>query len=300
MDMQMERLPWSEEDWWSVATAVGAETARVEIASRFLPQVRIDRDAMTVTSDTIVGVPGAEFSIIDEAAIVPLIEIWSEFALTPQQVECEGSLHAARTLAIRATNFLTRGQDALIFRGQGASTDEPLFTDGKVRLRSGPVLDGLVQDLATDQVLTVETKKAGRARFAERTLGAVIEAGARLKTRGHYGPYALVLHDTPYGDSFSPLDGTLIQAADRLRPMLHCGFLGTATVPAAPSPTGVLLSLGGNSMDLVIGRDAEARYLFDDAEGLFRFRVTKRFALRLKDPSARFGLIFDTDPKTEE
>ncbi|MEM9595199.1 MAG: encapsulin [Acidobacteriota bacterium] len=296
-DSAGDALPWTPEERRHVADAVAHETRRVEIAPKFLPGFDVDRDTLTVTTDTVVDGDGAPFETIDEAAVVPLVEIWSDFAMTPQQVKDEGSLHAARTLAIRATNFLTRGQDALIFRGQDATGDDPLFTEGKVRFRSGPAGSGLLGGLTEEQEVRV-TATAAPHRFAERTLGAVTEACARLKGLGHYGPYALALHDTVYGDVFSPLEGTLIQTADRLRPMLHRGLYGTGTLPASGASTsGLLVSLGGNSMDLVLGRRAEAHYLFDDADGLFRFRVSKRFALRLKTPSAVMKLVFDSNPE---
>lgn len=295
MNATQNRLPWSGETWQRIHQAVADETERVEIAPKLLPPFKAGPEALTVTSDTILQDGEAELLAIDEAATFPLVEIWVELALTAQQVEKEMDIHSARTLAIRATNFLSRGEDALIFQGQVATRTDPLFVDARVEHRSGPAGSGLFNaPLADDQTVTVRALAPGKPIFRERTLAAVTEGCARLKKKGHYGPYALVLHDIPYGDTFSPLPGTLIKAADRLRPMMKAGFYGTATLPADPSPTGLLVDVGGNSMDLVIGKPATTTFLFDDAEGLYRFRVAKRFALRLKDPSAIIKLIFET------
>ena len=294
MELANEKLPWSGETWERIRQAVSHETERVEIAPKLLPPFEAMPEALTVPSDTILPGEEAKLLRIDEAATFPLVEIWVELSLTPQQVEKEMDLHSARTLAIRATNLLSRGEDALIFQGQTATRTDPLFVDARVAHRSGPAGTGLLNaPLGEDQVVTVASLEPGKPSFRERTLQAVTEGCARLKKGGHYGPYALVLHDVPYGDAFKPLPGTLIKAADRLRPMLAAGFYGTGTLPGDPSPTGLLVDVGGNSMDLVLGKPARMAFLFDDAEGLYRFRVSKRFALRLKDPSAIVKLIFE-------
>jgi uncharacterized linocin/CFP29 family protein len=295
MNVTKESPLWSEETWERIHQAVSRETERVEIAPKFLPAFEAMAEAVTVTSDTVLPGDEAEPLSIDEAATFPLVEIWVELSLTPQQVEKEMDLHSARTLAIRATNFLSRGEDALIFQGQRATERDPLFVDGRVEHRSGPAGTGLSNaSLAEDQLIAVASLEPGRPVFRERTLRAVTQGCARLEKKGHYGPYALVLHDIPYGETFKPLPGTLIKAADRLRPMLKAGFYGTGALADDPSPTGFLVDVGGNSMDLVTGKPARATFLFDDAEGLYRFRVSKRFALRLKDPSAIIKLIFET------
>ncbi|ETW99956.1 MAG: hypothetical protein ETSY1_13070 [Candidatus Entotheonella factor] len=295
MKLMNDRLPWSSEIWERIHHAVSHETKRVEVAPKFLPLFEAMPETLTITSDTILTDEEA-FLYIDEAAIYPLIELWVEFSLTPQQVEKEMDIHTAWTLAIRATNFLSRAEDVLIFQGQTAALSDPLFSGGRVGYRSGPAGTGLLNaPLREDQTVTVRSLVPGVPIFRERTLSGVTEGCARLKKTGHYGPYALILHDIPYGDTFSPLSGTLIKAAERLRPMCKAGFYGTGTLPANPSPTGLLIDLGGNSMDLVHGKPAHPEFLFDDAEGLYRFRVSKRFALRLKDPSAIIKLIFETE-----
>ncbi len=296
MKLMSDRLPWSGETWEMIHQAVSHETERVEIGPKFLPPFKVMPEALTVTSDTILPTGETQFLSIDEAAIFPLIEIWVELSLTQQQVEKEMDLHSARTLAIRATNFLSRGEDALIFQGQAATWSDPLFTGGRVAHRSGPIVTGLLNpQLSEDQIITVRSLAPGEPIFRERTLAAVTEGCARLKKKEHYGPYALILHDIPYGDTFSPLPGTLIKAADRLRPMVKAGFYGTGTLPGDPCPTGLLVDIGGNSMDLVLGKPAHATFLFDAAAGLYRFRVSKRFTLRLKDPSAIIKFIFETE-----
>ena len=156
-------------------------------------------------------------------------------------------------------------------------------------------------------------------RWGENTFAAVSKAYARLQSgeglaQAHYGPYALVLNFEPYADTYAPLPTTLIMPADRIARLVTEGFYamghsaemssykgsqyhnncthyyGTGTVPPVD---GMLVSLGGNTMDLVVGIDAKTEYLTQDNQGNYVFRVYKRFALRLKDPSAVIRLEFE-------
>ena len=45
-------------------------------------------------------------------------------------------------------------------------------------------------------------------------------------------------------------------------------------------------------MDLVVGIDVMTTFLQEDPDGRYRFRVYERFALRLKDETARIRLDF--------
>jgi uncharacterized linocin/CFP29 family protein len=164
------------------------------------------------------------------------------------------------------------------------------------------------------------------------TVAAVAQAFAQLQSRGQYGPYTLVLQTTPYADAHSPLPSTLIVPAAPIRELVTAGFFGAGTLPSWEDPSapgtplvippatgpagptwtkgganvpvlysGILLSLGGNTMDLVRGRlhhDHEVAVTFEqkDVDGNYRFRVVERFALRLKDPNAVAVLAFLATP----
>ena len=206
----------------------------------------------------------------------------------------------------------------------------PLFRDRKVIARSGPANQGLLNAPRSEstgednlqQIINVPALESPgpQQRWGENTFGAVSEAYARLQggeglAQAHYGPYALVLNFVPYADTYAPLPTTLIMPADRIARLVTDGFYGmkygkdmmsssekempshggcthfygTGTLP--PS-RGILVSLGGNTMDLVVGMDAKAEYVTQDAQGNFCFRVYERFALRLKDTTAVMRLQF--------
>jgi len=78
-------------------------------------------------------------------------------------------------------------------------------------------------------------------------------------------------------------------SADRIKPLMTAGFFGTGTLPDF---IGILVSIGGNTMDLAVGIDATTEYVQNDAGGQYLFRVYERFALRMKDKSAVIRLEF--------
>jgi hypothetical protein len=211
-------------------------------------------------------------------------------------VEREETSMAGCTLAGRAANVLAQAQDLILFQGDRALEQDPLFTEGRVRYRSGPAGTGLLGAVPDDpddraRVVTVESLRKGDGLFAQRTYSAVTEGIARLQGREHYGPYAVILETVPYADSHAPLAVTLEQPAERLATAAAAGFYGTGTLPPL---SGLLISLGGNTVDRVVGREATTSFVQQDPEGKYCFRVWNRFALRLKDTTAFIRLVFAT------
>ena len=134
--------------------------------------------------------------------------------------------------------------------------------------------------------------------YGPNTFEAVAQAYSSLQQLGHYGPMLWCLETIPYADTYAPLPATLTLTADRIKPLVTAGFFGTGTVPPNATPPvapyfGVLVSLGGNTMDLVVGLEPLAAFMQEDTNGNFRFRVLERFALRVKDPTGIVILQFN-------
>src|SRR5205807_10417857 len=130
-----------------------------------------------------------------------------------------------------------------------------LFTSGRVLHRNTSVGTGLLgaidpksdkQNVIVKPTEVVDPKDPAKNKYGENTFGAVAEAYSNLQALGHYGPYALVLHTNAYADTYAPLKSTLVLTADRIKPIVTAGFYGTGTLPPR---TGLLMDLGGNSMD---------------------------------------------------
>jgi len=95
--------------------------------------------------------------------------------------------------------------------------------------------------------------------------------------------------DAVYADTFAPLPSTLVSPADRIKPLVVQGYVGSGALP--PS-TGILISVGGNTIDLALATDAAVDFMNVDGAGLSHFRVWERFALRVKAEQRSFGSAF--------
>jgi hypothetical protein len=78
-------------------------------------------------------------------------------------------------------------------------------------------------------------------------------------------------------------------AADQIRPLVTAGFVDTASLP---SGRGLLLSLGGNTMDLVMAVEPTTAFVQVADDGMYQFRVFERWALRIKDTTSMVQLEF--------
>lgn len=306
-----DKVHWTPDIWDRIDKAVHDEVMRTRVAQKFLPIRPVISRTTSVPTDAITPpTKEAPTLIVDEGLTTRLNEFWVEFALTPQQVDHEtGDImelghSTAVTLATRAANLLSQAEDLVIFSGQNAITANVLFQNGIVLNRGAPSDTGLLDlppgtpSLPAEQVIQVTPKDpAVPGVYAEHTFAAVAEGYSVLQGNGQYGPYALVLQTTPYADTYAPLPDTLILTADRLKPLMTAGFFGTGTLPSNTGETeprffGLLVSLGGNTMDLVVGLDATTAFMQQDTNGSYRFRVVERFALRLKDITAVVRLEF--------
>jgi uncharacterized linocin/CFP29 family protein len=274
MDNGRDRLGWAGDVWQRIEAGVIAAAERAQVASRFIPIIGPLPDAMTVPAESI---DPADL-VIDDAAVRPLAELWVDFALTTPQVEGEEHLGTAATLSTRGATMLSQAEDVLIFQGdKGLTSDQP----PGVNHRNGASGPGLVRAAANS--IEVEPLAAGSGKYGENAFEAVAKGYSTLQSQGHHGPYALVLHTDVYADSFAPLPDSAVMPAERIRPLVPGGFYGTGTVPRQ---TGLLLSVSDHTVDLVVGMDPTVAFVQLESDGLHRFRVFERFAVRLKDPSA--------------
>jgi uncharacterized linocin/CFP29 family protein len=321
------KIPWSKDVWDRIDQAVEHEMKRTRIGARFLPKRMVPPKTTTVPTDSYVlttPAGGTPILTVDEGATTRLNEYYVEFELTPQQVDQEeGDFKqlghsTAVTLATKAANTLAQAEDLIIFQGQNAITGSTLFTTsfvltlnsnaptdtGLLNFKVGANAPGLGPLTPVAPAITVVpvaslAPPVPGVIYGPNTFEAVATAYADLQSLGHYGPYALVLETIPYADTYAPLPATLTLTADRIKPLVTAVFYGTGTLPPNPPPApvapyyGVLVSLGGNTMDLVTGLEPTAAFMQEDTNGNFRFRVLQRFALRVKDPTAIVLLQFN-------
>src|SRR5690349_14794984 len=111
MSLGREQLPWSNDIWSSIDSAVNAEVQRTCVAAKTIPlhAPAPPADAPTVPADII----DSATMTADESAVTPIAELGVEFRLTRQQIGNEADLGTAVSLATRAANVLARAEDVV-------------------------------------------------------------------------------------------------------------------------------------------------------------------------------------------
>ena len=269
-----EALPWPPELWSNIDQAVFEEVDRVGIGLKILPSRGPFADATTVAADVV----DLETMSVADGAVVPVVELSVGFWLTEAQVEAEADLGTAITLASRAASLIAQAEDLLIFRGDEAADHGALR---RVRQR-GAAGAGLLASAGT----TINIEGQGGEPIAD----AVARAYAHLQASSQAGPYALVLHGALFAETLESIRAVPGTPSDRIRSLMPQGFFGTAAIP---EHCGLVLSTGGGTMDLVVGVEPVVSFLQVDGDGLYRFRLAERFAVRLKDPAALVRLDID-------
>ena len=279
MTLGRELISWGTDLWSRLDQVVHDEMQRSAVAAAFLP--------VTSVAPTAANVPGDVVNLgsmtVDPSNVIPVVELSLGLALTQQQVDDEAELGTARTLVTRAANFLAQVEDLLIFQGHGAQRPGPLQ---RVQVRGSPGA-GLLA--AASQHVPVKLAGSAAGVYGENAFDAVVKATALLRSQGQAGPYALALSPAVYADTFVPVTGTLVMAADQIRPLVTAGFVDTASLP---SGRGLLLSLGGNTMDLVMAVEPTTAFVQVADDGMYQFRVFERWALRIKDTTSMVQLEF--------
>jgi uncharacterized linocin/CFP29 family protein len=288
---------WGPDIWNRIDRAVHDEMARVRVGAKFIPLYGpLPPETRTVPSDRVPDPAGQPLALgVEEGESTSLVELSVDFRLTQSQVDGEDRLGTAIALATRAANALAGDEDRLIFRGADGvlnnqrertgvndrgvryritGDQDPLYLDGQDRF-------GVAAPAAVDA--------GGAGGRGQVTLTRANIAYATLQGVGRQGPFALALHHLVYADVNSPVAAdTLDTPADRLRPLFTAGVFATS---ALPENSGVVVSVGGNSVDRAVGIDATTAFLQVESDGRYLFRVYERLALRVKDRQAVRRLV---------
>jgi hypothetical protein len=252
-------------------------------------QTNVASDVVNVPNPAAVRAAGVAFDpalSVDESAQNRIQEYWGTFKLSVAQVDAEeregtASMHqsapthppegtggehhhhpprhhhmasTAVSLAMRAGNILAQAEDLILFNGQNAVVNSPLFNPpGQSSIQFlDPNLStnldlGLLNidptgniTLPASQVIAVHPAPppagivlpaGGPPRYAENSLNAVAQAFSALQAAGHYEHYALALHTIPYADLHQALPGTLIEPVEPVSHLIKAGIHGSGTLP---------------------------------------------------------------------
>ncbi len=280
--------PWTEAQWAQVQEAVRDEAKKQRVAASFLPLYGpLPEDAQTVSLQELETCPNdagtASFLEVKDHDTRRLTTLSVTVGLRSAQLS-QPDLASALVAFRRAANLIARAEDYLVFNGQ-TQTSPPLPALQPCQATGGDVFDGMIQSAENaGQKLLVGPGVTG-----PELVDLVVQATSMLEQNGHLGPFALVLNTNLFALAHNPTN-SLVLPADRIRPLLDGPLLRSSTL--GPGRRGILVSLGGELADLVVASEIKVRFVQITATPSLRYvyRVSQRFTLRIKQPTA-FALL---------
>lgn len=289
---------WNPGVWEGIREAMFEQVERTAAARKFIPQFPVPESSTSV--------PRGEFEDgqVVRGVTVPIVEIYANFRLTGEQVEREESFGEGRNAAVNRARDLARAEDLLIFQGRWA-LDDPATLPAGVVVRDRQMVAARIGDglCGTDWDVVVPPQGGtALSRWGANTVAAVSDGTNVLNDNDFYGPFALVLKPRQLADTRTPVnDDSLLIPYEPIRAQVD-QFESTRTLPTwsvqhgggdHDGDVGLVVSLGGESVDLAM---SDPRYRLEfmqiDEAGMYVFRVSHRFALRIKRDGLAFRMVF--------
>ncbi len=266
---------WDAATWADIDQAVLDEVQNVRVARKVFPteDLGIATGGAPSWVSTAQVFRAAGLLLIPEGDARPFIELSVRFQVTPAQVEAEGTLHTARTLARMAAKSVAQAEDQIILPG-------PAFLRSALGTNTRG-LSGLNQ---------IRPAKPVRPRVPPGTppeafLDTVTDAITDLATAGWPDPYALILGGDLYTDAFSRLP-----TGETPERILASRLKHFVVSEALPADRGIVVSLAGESIRILAGHEAFTVFTgesFGHPRGaLYNFRVFERFLFVVRDTSS--------------
>ncbi|MGH3784667.1 MAG: encapsulin [Pseudonocardiaceae bacterium] len=287
------RLPWTDEQWAMVQRIVQESARKARVASSFLPligplpdgQASVPKLDMSEYTDNHPQRGEAVQRLeVDDGETLRLTTIACSVYLRTQQV-ADPDLASAKQMLGRAADLIGRLEDAIVFNGQPEPSEIPRRPDETpwvvpevYTVRNGQKHPGLL----THERGLVETFPWKNDKTD--IVGTIVNAIQALEGNGHYGPFACVLGHKLYRAATTPSPGSLVLPSDRIIPFLDGGPLRRSSV--MPGKQGVVVSLAGSPIDVVVASDMHVSYVQLTLEPRYVLRVSERFVLRMKQPDA--------------
>jgi uncharacterized linocin/CFP29 family protein len=274
---------WNDQIWSDIDKAVREEVGRIRVAQKVFPTTLVN-NVLPVAANRLLGGAGGAVLRPDEDNFQPFIELSIEFVLTQAQVDGEENMRLARSLARRAASALASAEDRILFLGNAAV---PAVSGAGVTITNlTHVQPGFVIEAINT---TAVPRSAPWPGLLGNILAAVATGIANLNSRAQPGPYALFLSPGRYGQTFEPPRSQLLAPGDQL---IHVVTSGLYMVNGIDNDFGILVSLGGEPTQIVLGLDATTALTYTDPQGGYHFRTFERIQLVVRDGGAFQGLTF--------
>jgi uncharacterized linocin/CFP29 family protein len=283
----------TDDQWNRIRQIVHDEALRARVAASFLPLYGpLPGDATTVPANSLtISAPPNQRIEVDDFTAIRLATV-SVNVFVRNHMLADPELAAATIMFRRAANIVARVEDAIIFRGRhipapppapaaGAPPPVPIVPGATnlpqvFAIAGADTYPGLI-DLAPVNS-PVLPGPVGPAVFA-----AVVRAINLLEAEAYFKPFACVLADDLFGEIYTPIPNSMVLPADSIPPILNGPLLRSSTLQPG---SGLVISLQGNPVEIVVGSEINARYLQGTPGGEHLFRVSQRFLLRVKDKTA--------------
>jgi uncharacterized linocin/CFP29 family protein len=261
-----------------VNAAVTEAFSKASVASAFLPMYGpLAGSAETVRNERLkeddLNKPRTVTLDADHDAVnLKLVNLTVKVELSSEQVADE-TLSNAMLAFRRAANILAQEEDLIVFEG---------YRRGVPRKNSAYVANSVTEP----QMGLADLPARLGARFVNfdgrglEVVQRVIGAIHTLEDDFHTAPFACILGNGLYDRAYEPSD-SLVLPADRIIPLLKGGPLLRSG--KMDTTTGIVVSLAGNAIDIVVGTPPTVQFLQRTTEAKFLFRVYERFVLRIRD-----------------
>lgn len=267
---QLRRTGWTA-IWNDVKNKIRDEAGRLRRVRSLLPlfgDQTTDPDAIVDYRTNQIDGARPVISIDPSRQRLVSAELRAEFRLALEQY---GDAGVAMALVSRAASRIGTAEDALLLHGDDAGPalatlnvahrnldkqDSRLFPSG-VKPVNGHILDFIVNAIGT------------------------------LQTNGHYGGYAAIVAPNLYQQAFKAENARSDAPIHQIRPLLiEDGFRYSNA--AAPG-TGVVLSVGGDVINVAAPRDTYCGFVREDNGAILC--VAERIRLLVNDPTAIAPLV---------
>jgi len=270
-------LNWTDAQWQKINDAVTEAFGKASVAAAFLPMYGPLTGSAEIVRNERLLEHGTTISLDkDHAAVnLKLVNLTVKVKLSSEQIADEALSNALLAFR-RAANILALEQDLVVFAGyaRGFPDENSTFVTNQAGPHKG------LADLPARSTFDLLGSPASMDALGQSVVGATVRAMNTLETASNPSPFACVLGNNLYEAVHNP-SSSMVLPADRMTPMLRGGLLLRSG--KIDADTGIVVSLGGSVVDLVIGAPPTVQFLQRDEDAKFLFRVYMRFALRIRD-----------------
>ena len=266
---------WDQSAWKEINDAIQGVVAEIRVTTQVFPPQLLP-GASNVLDQRINTTPPIS---IDEGASKSFIKVRQEFVVTQNQVDTNSDTHVAKTLAMRIAATLATVMDGITFQGKHFQAPDGVTVER-------PPSDSGLFGLAASNVTVTLSPGSGDLIY-----DAVVQGIAQLNALGmatQQKQCALFLESGIFAQAQRALPNTMVTPASSIAPLVEGGFFATSGLKAN---TGLLVTVGGDTIDVAIRDDATATWLRQDGDG-HHFEVYESFQYIAKDPRALVRLVF--------